>query len=305
MEYPRTVMDFEKSFATEEQCREYLFRIRYPNGFVCLKCGSDKLWHIRRHTYRCQGCRKDYSVLAGTIFQDSHTPLTVWFRAIWYIVAQKQGASALNLQRILGLGSYQTAWTMLHKLRRAMIRPGREKLRGRIEVDEAYIGGASQEGIPGRGSERKALVAIAVEVNERGMVGRIRLKHIRNAGAEELIPFVEEVAEKGSTIITDGWASFSGLPGKGYKHEVTISKKTNPENLLPHVHTTVSLLKRWILGTLQGSCSAKHFEYYLDEYTFRYNRRTSRSRGLLFLRVLENAVQLETSTYRQMIDANS
>jgi len=293
-------MEFEKKFATEEQCREYLFNLRYPGGFACINCGSEKVWHIRRHTYRCQKCRRDYSVLAGTIFQDSHTPLVVWFRAIWYIVAQKQGTSALNLQRILGLGSYQTAWTMLHKLRRAMVRPGREKLHGRIEVDEAYLGGVSHEGKTGRGSERKVLVAFAVEVDDKGKVGRIRLKRIKNASAEELMPFVEEVAERGSTIVTDGWVSFSGLSDKGYRHEVALAKNTNPDNLLPHVHTTVSLLKRWILGTLQGSCSVTHFEYYLDEYTFRYNRRKSKSRGLLFMRLLENAVQLETTTYKQL-----
>lgn len=298
-------MEFEKRFATEEQCREYLFKIRYPDGFTCDNCGSEKIWHIRRHTYRCQNCKKDYSVLAGTIFQDSHTPLAVWFRAIWYVVAQKQGTSALNLQRILGLGSYRTAWTILHKLRRAMVRPGREKLQGRIEVDEVYIGGSSREGKTGRGSERKVLVAFAVEVDDKGKVGRIRLKRIKNASADELLPFVEEVSKKGSTIVTDGWASFSCLPAKGYQHEVLISKNTNPDNLLPHVHTAASLLKRWILGTLQGSCSIDHFEYYLDEYTFRYNRRKSKSRGLLFMRLLENAVQLETTTYKQLIGDKS
>ena len=294
-------MEFEKRFATEEQCREYLFKIRYPDGFACANCGSEKIWHIRRHAYRCQNCERDYSVLAGTIFQDSHISLAVWFRAIWYIVAQKQGTSALNLQRILGVGSYRTAWTMLHKLRRAMVRPGREKLHGRIEVDEAYIGGSSREGRPGRGSERKVLVAIAVEVGDKGDIGRIRLKHIKNASAEELIPFIEEVIEKGSAVVTDGWSAFAGLSGTGYRHEVVISKNTDLDNLLPHVHTTASLLKRWILGTLQGSCSVTHFEYYLDEYTFRYNRRKSKSRGLLFRRLLENAVQLEATTYKQLI----
>jgi len=301
MDYPKKQMEFEKCFATDEQCREYLFRLRYSDGFECPWCGFDKVWQTGRGKYQCQNCRKDTSVTAGTVFHGTHTPLTIWFRAIWYIVAQKHGASALNLQRILGLGSYQSAWTMLHKLRRAMVRPGREKLSGRIEVDEALIGGSSREGIPGRGSERKVLVAIAVEVEESGKVGRIRLKRVKNASAEELIPFVEEAAEKGSTIITDGWASYVGLANKGYRHEVVISKITDPDNLLPHVHTTVSLLKRWILGTHQGSLSSKHIEYYLDEYTFRYNRRKSKSRGLLFLRVLENAVQIEQTTYKQLI----
>ena len=297
-------MKFERDFATDDQCHEYLFQLRYPEGFECSKCGFDKAWRTKRGKYQCQSCGKDTSLTAGTIFQDTHTPLTIWFRAMWYIVAQKQGINALNLQRILGLGSYQTSWTMLHKLRRAMVRPGREKLRGRIEVDEAYIGSASLEGNPGRASERKVLVAIAVEIGDKGDIGRIRLRRIKNASSEELIPFVEEAIEKGSTVVTDGWSAYAGLQDKGYRHEIVLSKNTDPDNLLPHVHTTASLLKRWILGTLQGSCSSKHFDYYLDEYTFRYNRRKSKSRGLLFMRLLENAVQINPTTYDQMTGYN-
>ena len=291
-------MEFEKQFATDEQCREYLFQLRYPEGFKCPKCGGVKAWQTGRGKYQCHSCRADTSVMAGTIFQDTHIPLTIWFRAIWYIVAQKHGTNALNLQRILGLGSYRSAWTMLHKLRRAMIRPGRDKLQGRIEVDEAYIGGVNQGGKRGRGAENKALVAVAVEVNDH-KIGRIRLKVIDSASSESLHGFLEEVAEKGSTIITDGWNGYNGLSGKGFFQEVVGTP--DGESLLPHVHTTVSLLKRWLLGTLQGSCSKEYLAYYLDEYTFRYNRRKSKSRGLLFLRLLENAVQIETTTYKQLI----
>jgi len=294
-------MEFEKKFATDKECQEYLFSLRYADGFVCPRCGFNKTWHTGRGKFQCQSCGKDTSVMAGTIFQDSHIPLTIWFRAIWYIVAQKHGTNALNLQRILGLGSYRTAWTMLHKLRRAMVRPGRDKLQGRVEVDEAYVGGASKEGKVGRGSECKALVAIAVEVDDDGKMGRIRLKMLKNAGSDQLLPFIEDVVEEGSTVVTDGWVSFSGLDKMGYKHEVISSKDTDPDNLLPHVHTTVSLLKRWLLGTLQGSCTKNYLPYYLDEYTFRYNRRKSKSRGLLFLRLLENAVLIETTTYNQIV----
>jgi len=293
-------MEFEKQFATEDQCREYLFHLRYPDGFICPKCSFNKAWKTGRGKYQCQSCGKDISVLAGTIFQDTHTPLTIWFRAIWYVVAQKHGTSALNLQSILGLGSYQTAWTMLHKLRRAMVRPGRDKLSGRIEVDETYIGGVTKSGRIGRGSERKALVAIAVEVNDN-KIGRIRLKLIEDASSSQLLPFIEEAVTHGSTIITDGWSSYGKLKDMSYNHEVIKAKDIDADSLLPHVHTTASLLKRWILGTLQGSCSKEHFAYYLDEYTFRYNRRKSKSRGLLFLRLLENAVQIETTTYEQLI----
>jgi len=182
-----------------------------------------------------------------------------------------------------------------------MVRPGRDRLQGRVEVDEAYVGGASLEGNPGRSSERKVLVAVAVEVDEHGKVGRIRLKKVGSAGAEHLVPFIEEAIEQGSTIVTDGWSSYRGLSAKGYRHEVIVGKDTDPNALLPHVHTAASLLKRWLMGTLQGSCSSTHIEYYLDEYTFRYNRRKSKSRGLLFMRVLENAVKIEPVPYEKLV----
>jgi len=300
MEYPKKQMEFEKRFATEEQCREYLFQLRYPKGFKCSECGEKKVWRTGRGKYQCRKCGKDTSVLAGTIFQSTHTPLTVWFRAIWFVVAQKHGTNALNLQRILGLGSYQTAWTMLHKLRRAMVRPDREKLQGRVELDETYIGGPSKTGKCGCGSERKALVVIAVEINNNE-IGRIRLKLADSASAEDLLPFVKEAIEPGSTIISDGWQPYSKLESMGYRHEVVQNIDGKTDNLLPHVHTIASLIKRWILGTFQGSCSKEHFSYYLDEYAFRYNRRKSKSRGLLFLRLLENAVQVEPTTYKKLI----
>jgi transposase-like protein len=298
MEYPKKQMEFEKQFATGEQCREYLFQLRYPEGFKCPKCGGEKAWRTGRGKYQCQTCRKDTSVLTGTIFQDTHTPLTIWFRAIWYVVAQKHGASALNLRRILGLGSYQTARTMLYKLRCAMIRPGREKLKGRVEIDETYIDGVIKSGRFERGSERKALVVIAVEVNDN-QIGRIRLKLIITASSEQLLPFIEDTVEHGSTIITDGRGSYNGLKGMDYHHEIERNGNGEKDSLLPHAHTAASLLKRWILGTLQGSCSKEHFAYYLDEYTFRYNHRKSKNRGPLFLRLLENAVQIEAAAYKQ------
>jgi len=304
MEYPKKLMEFEKKFAVDEQCREHVLKLRSPNGFHCTRCDFNQVWHTGRGKLQCQSCGKDTSVLAGTIFQGTHTPLTIWFRAIWYVVAQKHGTNALNLQRILGLGSYQTAWTLLHKLRRAMVRPGRDKIQGVVEVDEAFIGAPSKGGKRGRGAENKVLVAIAVEVNDE-KIGRIRLGVIDDASSESLHGFIESVIEKGSTIITDGWNGYNGLTSKGYSQVSKIKNTENEDGLLPHVHTTVSLLKRWLMGTLQGSCSKEHLSYYLDEYTFRYNRRKSKSRGLLFLRLLENAVQIKTSTYKQLIDHNN
>lgn len=293
-------MEFEREFSTEEQCREYLYQLRWPDGFVCPYCGSQKAWQIGDKKYKCQVCSKKTSVIAGTIFQDTHKPLTLWFRAIWQLTSQKNGASALGIQKILGLGSYHTAWGWLHKLRRAMIRPGRDRLNGRIEVDEACIGAPETGGKRGRGTENKALTVIAVEVIDNKKIGRIRMSIIDNASSENLHPFVEEVVEIGSTLITDGWSGYNGLSKKGYTQEIQKAKIIDDEKALPHVHIVISLLKRWLLGTLQGSWSKEYIAYYLDEFTFRFNRRESKSRGKLFYRLLQNAVQLEPTTYNDI-----
>ena len=141
MEYPMNVIMFEKKFGTEKACQDYLFNLKFKDGFVCENCGCTEYWVTTEYVYICQECRKHVHLTSGTIFQDTHKPLSVWFRAMWWITSQKNGASALGIQRVLGIGSYKTAWTWLHKLRVAMVRSGREKLKGRIEVDEAYIGG--------------------------------------------------------------------------------------------------------------------------------------------------------------------
>jgi len=182
-----------------------------------------------------------------------------------------------------------------------MVRPNRDKLSGIVEVDEAYIGGPEEDGKRGRGTQNKVLTAVAVEINDN-KVGRIRLSAIESASSESLHPFIEETIEKGSTIVSDGWLGYKGLQDKGYSHQVLLKKDSEDDNILPHVHTVVSLLKRWILGTLQGSCSADHMPYYFDEFCFRFNRRASKSRGLLFYRLLENAVELNPVTYSDLIN---
>lgn len=299
--YPMNLAEFEKEFSTEEQCRDYLMKLRYEDGVnVCPKCGGSKSWLVNKMLFECSDCGHQRSVIAGTIFQDTHKPLTLWFRAIWYVTTGKNGTSALGMQQILGLGSYRTAWTWLHKLRRAMVRPGRDKLAGKIEVDETYIGAPGKGGKRGRGSENKVLVAIAVEINDK-KIGRIRMAVIDSASSDNLHNFVEMTCERGSTIITDGWRGYNGLSDKGYLQETTKHKSDADETLLPHVHTVISLLKRWLLGTLQGSCSKEHIGYYLDEYTFRFNRRKSKSRGMLFYRLLQNAVQVKPVTYDDII----
>jgi transposase-like protein len=225
----------------------------------------------------------------------------LWFRAMWHVTAQKNGTSALGLQRVLGLGSYQTAWTWLHKLRRAMVRPGRERLSGVVEVDETYWG-RPEEGVSGRQTVRKALIAVAVEEKGAGM-GRLRMRRVRDASAASLIPFVEESVEPGSLLHSDGWMGYEPLEKKGYRHRIVFlsGRRKEASELLPRVHKAISLLKRWMLGTHQGAITHEHLDYYLDEFVFRFNRRSSRSRGKLFYRLVQQAVAAEPTPYRSIV----
>jgi transposase-like protein len=249
----------------------------------------------------CGDCGHQTSVTAGTIFQDTRKPLVMWFRTMWWVTSQKNGTSALGLQRVLGLGSYKTAWTWLHKLRRAMVRPGRDRLTGRIEVDETFVGGL-EEGVRGRQTETKALVVIAAQEDGAG-IGRIRMRRIADASAESLESFIAENIEPGSMIHTDGWPGYGGVAAKGYVHQVTVltAKRQSASELLPLVHLVASLLKRWLLGTHQGAVSREHLDYYLDEFTFRFNRRNSKSRGKLFYRLVQQAVAVEPVPYKAMV----
>jgi len=242
----------------------------------------------KRGLYRCRGCDYQASVTAGTIFQDTRFPLRTWFWVIWRMTSQKQGISALGVQRELKLGSYRTAWSWLHKLRRALVRPGRNRLSGSVEVDETYIGG-KQPGKRGRGAAGKVLVLIAVEVTG-GRIGRIRLRRVPDAAADSLTPAVVENVEPGSEVRTDGWRGYNGLGSAGYTRLIVRDDAEAGENELLHVHRVATLLKRWLLGTHQGAVRPSHLDYYLDEFVFRFNRRNSRSRGLLFRRFLEQAV---------------
>ncbi len=291
--YPENLMEFEQRFSTDTACREYLSALRWSNGFHCQRCGGTKAWSVNG-LFRCSDCRYTTSVLAGTIFQGTRKPLTIWFRAIWWVVGQKNGASAKGVQQILELGSYQTAWTWLHKLRRAMVRPERDLLTDTVEVDETYIGG-EKPGKRGSGARGKALVAVAVEDKGKNGMGRIRLSVIPNASQDALSDFVQKNVEVASTIITDDWSGYGSLVAAGFQHRVV------PSHDLKIVHLAISLMKRWLGGTLQGAVSHEHLSYYLDEYTFRFNRRKAKHRGLLFYRLLQNAVQIEPTSYQQII----
>jgi len=283
-------MELERRFSSEKSCRQYLFALRWSEGFICPCCGDKNVWQMNPGLWLCKKCRSQISVTAGTIFQDSHLPLTIWFRAIWYLTSQKYGISALGLQRVLGLGSYRTAWSMLHKLRRAMIRPGRDRLRGTIEVDETFWGGI-EKGIRGRLTKEKALIIIAAEQDGDG-IGRIRMRRILDVTRKSLHNFISDAIEPGSTVQSDGLNSYLEL--KGYIHDRQVEKG---EHLLPRVHRIASLLKRWLIGTHQGAIGHEHLDHYLDEFTFRFNRRKSASRGKLFYRLVQQAVQINPVPY--------
>lgn len=290
-DYPKTISEFEEWFVSEETCREYVFKLRWPNGFRCPRCAHDKAWFTSRKLYQCTQCGYETSITTGTIFQKTRHSLHLWFRLIWYVVNQKSGVSALGLQRSLGLKRYETIWIMLHKLRIAMVRPGRECLSGNVEVDETYVGG-KKSGKRGRGAAGKSLVLIAVEDKENHL-GRIRLRHVQDASADSLIPAILENVDLGSSVRTDGWNGYIGLSSKGYDHIVARQSGNVGENLLPLAHRVAALLKKWLQGTHQGAVRGSHLDYYLDEFTFRFNRRNSQSRGMLFFRLVQQAVNIE------------
>lgn len=289
-DYPENFEEFITRFATEENCYDYILRLRWPNGFICPRCHSNRVWKTQRSLMACADCGRQTSITAGTLFQGTRKPLRLWFHVMWWIMSQKTGASAKNLQHTMGFRRYETAWIWLHKLRRVMIRPGRDRLKGTVEVDETFIGG-EVEGARGRKTTTKALVVIAVEVEEKKL-GRIRFRVIPDASADSLAPFVKDNITPSSGVITDGWRGYASLKKHGYQHVVKNISQSGEKasDLLPHVHLVVSLIKRWLMGTHQGAVTSKHLAYYLDEYAFRFNRRLSTHRGKLFYRLMQQAV---------------
>ncbi len=302
LHYPGSYGELRAWFPDDAACLDYLAWLRWPDGFVCPHCGCESGWEMAGGVRRCAGCRRRVSRTAGTIFQDTRTPLTVWFAAAWQMTSQKHGISALGLQRVLGLGSYQTAWAMLHRYRAAMVRPGRERLSGPVEADETYVGG-EEPGVSGRQTDKKAIVAIAVEVREPRGFGRARLRCVPDVSAASLVPFVCDAVEPGAVVLTDGWGAYNPLPEHGYtRNKTVISASGDPAHVsMPAVHRVASLLKRWLLGTHQGAVSAEHLDAYLNEFTFRFNRRNARSRGMLFFRLMQLAVAAPPVTYRQLV----
>ncbi len=304
--YPRSAGEFRSWFGTDADCLDYLDWLRWPDGFVCPECGHHGGWRVADGRHKCASCGSRTSVTAGTLFDRRRTPLTVWFEACWLFASGKDGMSALSLQRSLEIGSYPTAWAMLHRLRSVLVRPGRDRLTGTVEVDETYIGGEEPGLRGGRARGKKALVGIAIEVTEPRGFGRCRMQILADASAATLHPFVTAHVEPGTRVITDGWQGYRGIDKLGYLHErrsqrAARARGADVSGLLPGVHRVASLAKRWLLGTHQGSVDVAHLQSYLDEFVFRFNRRRSRSRGMLFYRVLELAVAHTPVRYRDLV----
>jgi len=304
---PQDLPTFIACFASDEACRDYLFRQRWPDGFRCRACGHGEAWALaRRNIYECAACGQQHSLLKGTIFEQTKTGLARWFLAIYLVTSSKGGISAMELQRQMGFGSYQTAWSWLHKIRKAMVRRERAPLAERVEADETYIG-ASRPGRPGRGAAGKTLVAGAVESGRgkaRGRrLGRLRLVVVPDASARSLEGFLAANVAGPAAVATDGWAGYAGLPAKGYDHEpINLSRSWGDAALrLPAIHLVFGLAKRWLLGTHHGAVGKKHLPAYLNEYVFRFNRRTAKSISHRFARLVEQAVATGPLTYRALV----
>jgi transposase-like protein len=295
VDFPGTWQAFESWFPDDDSCREFLARVRWPDGFICPGCAGRDAWLTGRGLWMCRSCGRQTSVTAGTIFHRSHYPLRTWYAAMWFVCAQKNGVSALGLQRVLGFGSYETAWAWMHKLRRAMVRPDRDLLGGdgvSVEIDQTFIGGPTQ--VRSNRYANKAEVAIAVERMHPKALGRVRLRHIDSEDRKnELFKFTQQSIAHGSIVYTDGDRAYRDITKKlQLRHEpiIMISSTSPAHQMLPAVHRVASLLKRWLAGTLHDGYTDEYLSYYLDEFTFRFNRRNSRSRGLLWYRLIQQAV---------------
>ena len=304
--YPRSTGEFQAWFRTDEDCLDYLEWLRWPGGFTRPSCGHAGGWRLGDGRVECAACHGRTSVTAGTIFDRTRTPLTVWFTACWLFATQKDGISAQHLQRALEIGSYPTAWAMLHRLRSVLVRPGRDRLTGTVQADETFIGGDEPGLRGGRARGKKVLTGIAVEVLGPKGIGRCRMAVLADGSAESLHPFVTGAVEPGARVITDAWQGYRGLDAKGYVHErrsqaAARARGDDPGELLPAVHRVASLAKRWLLGTHQGSVAEAHLPAYLDEFVFRFNRRRSASRGMVFYRVLELAAGHDPVRFKDLL----
>ncbi|MFY9531785.1 MAG: IS1595 family transposase [Candidatus Acidiferrales bacterium] len=277
--FPKTLPEFQIKFATEEACQQYLAACRWPEEFVCPRCGNRRAYElVKLRRWQCTSCRHQVSLTAGTILHNTKTPLTVWFWAAYLMTTDKRGISALLLQHQLGLRRYETAWMMLHKFRRAMINLAREPLRVEVELDETWVGG-TQAGL--RGSRqlkgrKAALVLVAVEKRGRA-TGRARMAVIADFKSATLVAFLKQNVESGSTVYTDGLKSFTGLEEAGYRHvprsqPLRIELRKGAKSVVPLADRAIGNLQQWLIGTYHG-VSRDQLQVYLDEFVFRHNRR--------------------------------
>jgi transposase-like protein len=291
-DFPKTATEFERRFATEEDCRAYWIEARWGGKPACARCGSTYVWPIRGGTtFECRECDHQTSLTAGTLLEKTHKPLKMWFRAVFEISTRRTGISAMDLMRIMGFGSYKTAWSWLHKLRAALVRPEREPLGPFVQMDEALVGG--------KGGPNKELVLVAAEVD-----GRVRLAHAETNDKATLKRFADGQVAADARIVTDGLASYDGdsLGNRPYQRVVQTKAERREGDALQVCHTTISLLKRWLLGTHAGAVGPKHLQAYLDEFAFRHNRRRTKGVGRIAARVIERLVARQPLTMRSLID---
>jgi transposase-like protein len=303
-DFPRTIVEFQRWFPDDEACSEYLFESRWPEGFRCARCGHEHAWPVTKGQvlWECAACHRQTSLTAGTVLHKTRTPLHLWFWAAYLMSTPTPGVSALQLQRQLGLSRYETAWMMLHKLRRAMVNPEREPLSGEVEVDECFVGGIEAGLRGGRARGAKALVAVGVEVRGAGS-GRVRMAVIDDASAGSLTGFVRDNVAAGAIVHTDAWKGYRPLSRLGYDHRPRSQRAARAagediDEILPRVHRAISNLKSWLQGTHRG-VSGEHLQVYLDEYTFRFNRRGTPMAA--FQTLLGLQAQQPPTTYRQII----
>lgn len=314
--FPRSLPEFQRLFPDDAACAAYLERSRWPSGFVCQACGSPgEPFRIatRPAVLRCRCCRRDNRLTVGTVMESSHTPLSIWFWGAYLVACQTPGMSAIQFQRQLGLPRYETAFGILHKLRAGMVRPDQDRIGGRpgeyVEVDETMVGGRIRG--EGRGVHGKTVVACAIEVRRREpdspldkrkhgrCAGRVRLAVVPDRSGEVLGGFVEAAVEPGAMVVTDDWSGYASLKRRGYDHH-SIAQCGDPEiadEFLPISHMVFSNLKSWLLGTHHG-VSRKHLQAYLNEFTFRFNRRFYPFNA--FRSLLGNAGGAAGPTYAQL-----
>lgn len=302
-DFPKTILEFQARFGDEQACLGYLYECRWPEGYACPRCKGESAWPVAaRGLWECAACRYQVSLTAGTVLHKTHTALHLWFWAAYLMTTGTPGISARQLQRQLGLTRYETAWTMLHKLRRAMVNPERTLLTGEVEVDECEVGGPEAGRRGGRNLTARAVqVVVAVEVRGQGS-GRVRMKVIPDASGDTLGTFVKDTVASGAIVHTDGWMGYVPLRNKGYDHRPRSQrapKRTgDPDPVLPRVHRAISNFKTWLRGT-HRSVGNEHLQVYLDEFTFRYNRRSSPMAA--FQSLLGLGAQQAPATYRQIV----